>query len=323
MDAFGQGAPAIPEAEKVAVTIVADNYFDINASRHKIAKRFSRTQGSTPESWGLHAEHGLSYHVETTVNGARHTFLFDYGTDAHGVLRNMELLRLELNGLEALALSHGHWDHYLTLVELLKAKGGMLRDGTPLHVGEEAFVERFSKEADGAVSMGRLDRAAIEALGRVRIVESTGPTPLVPGALFSGPVEMVTGYEKVAARMALKRGDQFVQDLFPGERAVVMNVKGAGLVVLSGCAHRGIVNAVKHAQKVTGIQTVHAVVGGFHLTGTTPEVIQRTVADIKAIAPTYVVPTHCTGFQAIQAFAQAMPEQFVFSAVGTRFTFVA
>jgi 7,8-dihydropterin-6-yl-methyl-4-(beta-D-ribofuranosyl)aminobenzene 5'-phosphate synthase len=318
---MAQGTVAIPEADKISVTIVADNYFDINASPHKIAKRFGRTPGSSPDSWGLHAEHGLSYHVEATVNGAPHTFLFDYGTDTHGVLRNMELLKVSLNGLEALALSHGHWDHYLTLVNFLKAKRSVLREGTPLHVGEEAFIERFSKEADGVVSMGRLDKAEIEALGCVRVVETKEPTALVPGAFFSGPIEMTTEYEKVAARMVMKRGDQFVQDLFPGERAVVMNLKGAGLVVLSGCAHRGIVNAVKHAQKITGISRVHAVVGGFHLTGTRPEVIQRTVADIKAIGPSYIVPTHCTGFQAIQAFAKEMPEQFVFSAVGTRFTF--
>ena len=218
----------------------------------------------------------------------------------------------------------GHWDHYLTLVNFLKAKKSALREGTPLYVGEEAFIERFSREADGnVVSMGRLERSEIEALGCVRIVETKEPTALVPGAFFSGNIDMVTEYEKVAPRLVLKRGDQFVQDVFPGERAVVLNLKGGGLVVLSGCAHRGIVNAVKQAQKITGINRVHAVVGGFHLTGTRPEVIQRTVTDMKAIGPSYIVPTHCTGFQAIQTFAKDMPDQFVFSAVGTRFTFAA
>ena len=321
--AVAQATTVIPEVDKISVTIITDNYFDINASRHKIAKRFGRTPGSSPDDWGLHAEHGLAYHVETTAQGVTHSLLFDYGTDTHGVLRNLDLLQVNLKGLDALALSHGHWDHYLTLVNFLKAKRSILREGIPLYVGEDAFIERFSKEADGVVSMGRLDRAAIDALGTVRIVETTGPIALVPGAYFSGPIEMSTEYEQVAARMVMKRGEQFVQDLFPGERTVVLNVKGQGLVVLSGCAHRGIVNAVKHAQKITGIPRVHAVVGGFHLTGTRPEVIQRTVADMKAIGPSYIVPTHCTGFQAIQTFAKEMPEQFVFSAVGTRFTFGA
>jgi 7,8-dihydropterin-6-yl-methyl-4-(beta-D-ribofuranosyl)aminobenzene 5'-phosphate synthase len=116
-----------------------------------------------------------------------------------------------------------------------------------------------------------------------------------------------------------KRGNEFVQETFPGEQAVILNAKGKGLVVLSGCAHRGIVNTVKHAQKMTGIERVHAVMGGFHLTGAKPELIQRTIADIKAINPEYIVPTHCTGFEAISAFAKEMPDQFILNTAGTKY----
>jgi len=100
-------------------------------------------------------------------------------------------------------------------------------------------------------------------------------------------------------------------------------VKGKGLIVLSGCAHRGIVNAVKQAQVISGVQKIHAVIGGFHLTGAKPELIQKTVADIKAVSPDFVVPTHCTGFQTITAFSKEMPEQFILSTVGTHFSFTA
>ena len=91
------------------------------------------------------------------------------------------------------------------------------------------------------------------------------------------------------------------------------------LVVLSSCAHRGIVNTVKHAQKMTGIEKVHLVMGGFHLTGAKPEIIQKTIADIKAINPDYIVPTHCTGFEAISAFAREMPDRFILNTAGTRY----
>ena len=111
-----------------------------------------------------------------------------------------------------------------------------------------------------------------------------------------------------------------MQEDFIGEQAIVLNVKGKGLVVLSGCAHRGIVNTVKHAQKMTGIEKVHAIVGGFHLTGAKPELIQKTIADIKTIRPEYIVPTHCTGFEAISAFAREMPDQFILNTAGTRYT---
>jgi 7,8-dihydropterin-6-yl-methyl-4-(beta-D-ribofuranosyl)aminobenzene 5'-phosphate synthase len=117
----------------------------------------------------------------------------------------------------------------------------------------------------------------------------------------------------------LPKGDQFVQEDFIGEQAMVLNAKGKGLVVLSCCAHRGIVNTVKHAQKMTGIEKVHAVIGGFHLTGAQPELIQKTIADIKAIRPDYIVPTHCTGYEAIGAFAREMPDQFILNTAGTRY----
>ncbi len=121
----------------------------------------------------------------------------------------------------------------------------------------------------------------------------------------------------------IKRGEKLEQDNFIGEQGLVFNAKGKGLIVLSGCAHAGIVNTVKHAQKMTGIQKVHAVMGGFHLTGAKQEIIQRTIADIKAIGPDYIVPTHCTGYEAITAFQKEMPEQFVLNTSGTRYLFAA
>jgi 7,8-dihydropterin-6-yl-methyl-4-(beta-D-ribofuranosyl)aminobenzene 5'-phosphate synthase len=112
-------------------------------------------------------------------------------------------------------------------------------------------------------------------------------------------------------------------DNFLGEQSVVLNAKGQGLVVLTGCGHVGVVNTVKHAQKITGIKKVHAIMGGFHLTEAKEELIQRTVADIKAIAPDYVVPMHCTGFEATGVFAKEMPDQFILNTVGTRYLFSA
>jgi 7,8-dihydropterin-6-yl-methyl-4-(beta-D-ribofuranosyl)aminobenzene 5'-phosphate synthase len=123
----------------------------------------------------------------------------------------------------------------------------------------------------------------------------------------------------------LKTGDKKEHDIMTGEQALILNVnvKGKGLVVLSGCAHSEIVNAVKHAQKMTGIEKVHAVLGGFHLTGAKPEIIQRTVADIKAINPDYIVPMHCTGYEAITTFEKKMPNQFIINTAGTRYLFTA
>jgi 7,8-dihydropterin-6-yl-methyl-4-(beta-D-ribofuranosyl)aminobenzene 5'-phosphate synthase len=314
-------AARIPEAEKVTITIVTDNYYDLTVPSVKIAKRYMIKPGEPIGNWVLHAEHGLAYHIETVVNGVSHSFLFDYGTDCPGVFRNMELLKIDFKSVEALVLSHGHFDHQLTLVDLMKAKRGIFREGIPLYLGEEGFVERFVKGPKGVMSLGQLKREDVEALGFVKIREIKEPTPIVPGAYATGKIEMVTEYEKGQPPLVIKRGDQYPQDFFIGEQGVILNVKGKGIVVASGCAHRGIVNCVKQAQKMTGGEKVHAVLGGFHLTGAKPEVVRRTIADIKAANPEYIIPTHCTSFPAIAAFAREMPDQFILSTVGTKFTF--
>jgi len=231
-----------------------------------------------------------------------------------------KLLKIDLAKIEALGLSHDHWDHQAAFLEILKTKKDEFRKGIPFYVGEQFFVGTYSRRRDGRiVSLLALKREDIEALGFVKIVEIKEPTPIIPGAYLPGKVEQVTDYEKIPPQFVAKRGDEFVQETFPGEQAVILNAKGKGLVVLSGCAHRGIVNTVKHAQKMTGIEKVYAVMGGFHLTGAKPELIQKTIADIKAINPEYIVPTHCTGFEAISAFAKEMPNQFILNTAGTKY----
>lgn len=219
-----------------------------------------------------------------------------------------------------MALSHDHFDHQAALVELLKDKRADIPRGIPFYVGEQFFAGSYARISnDSVASLLALKREDIEKLDLVKIIEIKFPTPIVPGAYLVGKIDQVTDYEKIPPVFLAKRGDQLVQDDFIGEQAIVLNAKGRGLVVLSGCAHRGIVNTVKHAQKMTGIERVHAVIGGFHLTGAKPEIIQKTIGDIKSIHPDYIVPTHCTGFEAISAFAREMPDQFILNTAGTRY----
>jgi 7,8-dihydropterin-6-yl-methyl-4-(beta-D-ribofuranosyl)aminobenzene 5'-phosphate synthase len=308
----------IPEAEKIIITVITDNLADVSRPDYKIAKRKPYT--SSPLNSALHGEHGLSYQIETVVNGQSHSCLFDFGTDPRGVIRNMDLLGIDCKKVEALGLSHDHWDHEAGMVEILRAKKDDFSKSVPLYIGKEYFVGTYNKNRDGSImQLNVLKRKDIEELGFINIVEIKGPTPIIPGAYLPGIIEQVTEYEKINPRFLAKKGNEFVQETFIGEQAVILNAKGKGLVVLSGCAHRGIVNAVKQAQKMTGIERVYVVMGGFHLTGAKLEVIQKTVAGIKAINPEYIVPTHCTGFEAISAFAKEMPDQFILNTVGTKY----
>ena len=316
--AFAQNRLTIIELDKLTITIVTDNYFDGVRPESPIGKRFRPTVEKS-----IHAEHGLSYYVETVYGGQKSNFMFDYGVDAQGVLRNMELLGVNLEKVDGMGLSHGHWDHWGALEGILKANRGNIPRGTPFYVGEEAFMERASIRPGSSqvTNLGKLDRGAIEALGGFRIVEVKEPVAVMKGGYFTGNVGRVTDYEKVPSNLLVKRGDKLEPDQFQGEQALFFNVKGKGLVILVGCAHPGIVNIVKHVQKISGVQKVHAVVGGFHLVGVKPELIQKTITDIKNIAPDYVVPCHCTGYEAINLFQKEMPKQFVLNTAGAKYIF--
>jgi len=317
-----QATVPVPESERIVVTVVTDNLADATRPNVKIARR--PAGGKTVVDAAMHAEHGLAYHVETTVDGKPHAFLFDFGTQAQGVRRNLDFLNIDFRNVEAMALSHDHWDHEAAFIELMQAKRGELTRVVPLYVGEGFFVGAYAKRPTGQVqTLSVLSRDEVEKLGVVRIVEVTGPTPIVPGALLTGRIAQVTDYEKVPPTFLAKKGEEFVQETFVGEQSVVMNAKGKGLVVLTACAHRGVVNTVRHAQKMTGVEKVHAIIGGLHLTGAKPETIERTIADVKALRPDYVVPTHCTGFEAMTAFAREMPDQFILNTAGTRYVIEA
>lgn len=315
--AFAQGKPRFVETDKLTITVITDNYYDALRADGAIGKRYRATVDKS-----IHAEHGLSYFVETVCGEQTSSFMFDYGVDARGVMRNMEILGIGLGKVDAMGLSHGHWDHWGALAGILKANQGKLPRGIPFYVGEEAFSERFSvRPGSQPRSIGKLDRQEVESLGSFKMIEVTTPTEVVKGGYYTGRIERVTDYEKVPASFYVKRKDTLERDQFQGEQALLFIVKGKGLVVLAGCAHPGIVNTVKHAQKITGVPKVHAIIGGFHLVASDTEAVQKTLADIKAISPDYIVPTHCTGFEAITAFQKEMPRQFVLNTAGTRYIF--
>jgi 7,8-dihydropterin-6-yl-methyl-4-(beta-D-ribofuranosyl)aminobenzene 5'-phosphate synthase len=316
--ALAQSTAKVAEVDKVTIWVLTDNYYDALRPDSKITKRYRVVPGKS-----IHAEHGLAYYMETMVSGKVGACMFDYGLDSVGVMNNITLLGLDLGKTDAFSLSHGHFDHFMSAVDIIKQNQSRIA-GRTFFVGEEAFARRYSLRpgTTEAVDLGQLRREDIEALG-LKVVEVKSPLQIVPGVNITGNIERVTVYEKVPPSLLIKRGEKPEPDDFRGEQALFFNVKGKGLVVLSGCAHAGIVNTVKHAQKVSGIDKIHAVMGGFHLINAKPEIIQNTVADIKAMKPDYIIPTHCTGFEAIAAFGKEMPNEFVLNTAGTQYTFGA
>jgi 7,8-dihydropterin-6-yl-methyl-4-(beta-D-ribofuranosyl)aminobenzene 5'-phosphate synthase len=316
---MAQGTATVTEVDKLTVWVLTDNFYDVNVRDSKITKRYRSVPGKA-----ILAEHGISFYVETVVNGKASTFMFDYGHDSLGVMNNIALLGLDLGKASAFSLSHGHWDHFMAAVSILKQNQSRIAGGTPFFVGEEAFARRYSLRPGTTepADLGQLKKEDIEALG-LRVVEVNTPLQIIPGAYFTGNIERVTAYEKVPPTLLIKRGEKPEPDDFRGEQGLFFNVKGKGLVVISACAHAGIVNTVKQAQKIAGTEKVHAVMGGFHLINAKPEVIENTVADIKAMKPDYVVPMHCTGFEAIVAFSREMTKEFTINTAATQYIFTA
>lgn len=305
------------EIEQLTLTFVTDNYCDTVRRDGPIGKIFRTAPGRA-----IQAEHGLSYVIETIAEGIRGTLMFDFGVSPQTVMNNLVLLGINVAGLQAFCLSHGHFDHWGGLAGLLKAYCHTMPADTPLYVGDEVFAQRFSQRPSEDIhDLGSLNREAIEGLKKIAIIDVKGPVEIILGACLTGKIERTTPYEKVAPTLFVMREGSIQEDDFRGELAVVCNVKGKGLVVISGCAHVGIVNTVRHAQKMSGINRVHAVIGGFHLVNAEPEIIGKTIADIQAINPDYIIPTHCTGFEAMAAFQGKMPEQFILNTAGASYTF--
>jgi len=235
------------------------------------------------------------------------------------LFHNAGALGVDFGQVESVVLSHGHIDHFGGLTEFLNRA----KKGIPLILHPDAFLQRrLNIPGIGQIDIPKLDETALKETGvaihKVKDASTVGSDLII----VVGEVERVTDFEKGFTWAEAKIDDDWVADPFRDDQGIAVKVKGKGLVVISGCAHAGIINTVKHAQKVTGTNEIHAVLGGFHLTGPLFEpIIGPTIEEMKKIGPDFVVPMHCTGWKAINQFAQEMPEQFLLNTVGTTYVF--
>jgi 7,8-dihydropterin-6-yl-methyl-4-(beta-D-ribofuranosyl)aminobenzene 5'-phosphate synthase len=230
----------------------------------------------------------------------------------------MDVLEVKGNELHAVVLSHGHTDHTRGLIGFIKRYG---RPRVPIVLHPDAYLKRKNIQPDGHESEhippSKKDLEAED----VQIIEERGPTMLIGDrALVTGQIPRTTPFEKGSPRqVALIDGKWQPDPWIHDDQAIVINVKDKGLVVLTGCGHAGVINTLNCARDLTGVSQVHAVIGGFHLTGPIFEpIIAPTIQALKEFNPSIIVPEHCTGWRATHLIAKEFPDAFVPNSVGTR-----
>ncbi len=312
---------SLKAVDKVEILTLQDNYIEMTAMDNNaiVTRAAPLKEGEIRAS--ILAEHGFSALIKTTAAGKTHMLLFDFGFSENGAAQNAKTLGVDMREVEAAALSHGHSDHTGGLQKLTALIG---KRDIPLIVHPSAFKSpRYLKFGeDFKINFPKLTREMVNDAG-FDAIESATPYPLLDDTiLFLGEIPRKTDFEKGWPLPHCQKDGKEVWDSIEDDSSLVMHLKDKGLVILSGCAHAGIVNTIQYAMEVTGVDRIHAVMGGFHLSGPLFEqIIDRTAEELQKLNPAYVIPTHCTGRKAIMAMEKQMPDQFILNMSGTKLTF--
>lgn len=302
--------------DKVEILIVVDNHVDALLSSDDRIKRPALGKDGRVSDKTLLAEHGLSLLIRTFEGDREHVLLMDTAYNPDTAAHNLALLREDLTGLDTVVMSHGHLDHVGGLKALVEQAPGLRR----LVMHPDGALKRFREDSKaGLISYPEpLNRERVEKLG-LEFVPNTEPVFFGDGTmLLSGPVPRKTVFEKQTGGRLIQRGDSLEPDGITDDQSLFFDLAGKGLVVISGCAHAGIINTVNFGQELTGINKVHSVMGGFHLSGAAMAVVSPTVEGLKAFSPEVAMPMHCTGMTAIWEIAKALPQAFVLSSAGSK-----
>jgi 7,8-dihydropterin-6-yl-methyl-4-(beta-D-ribofuranosyl)aminobenzene 5'-phosphate synthase len=294
--AFGAG-PANSQAHAVKVTVLVTNL-----------------GGDPYEGEG---EWGYSALVE--VDG--HKILYDTGLSADLVLRNAKALKIDLSDVEDVVLSHNHYDHVGGLMslrrELSKANP---RAMSRVHVGAGIFEPRWSESGEDRNGL-RLIRAEYLATGGVFVVHDK-PTELFPGVWLTGPVPRTNNEKNWTPGLSLDTPQGRREDNVPEDSALIFDT-GQGMIILTGCAHAGIVNITEDARRMIGNRPIVAVIGGLHLFSASDQTLAWTGAKLKSYGVLSLLAGHCTGIEATFRLRESIGlsrKTAVVSAVGSSFT---
>jgi 7,8-dihydropterin-6-yl-methyl-4-(beta-D-ribofuranosyl)aminobenzene 5'-phosphate synthase len=346
MAAAGKTAPAktlrgeVPVVDRLAVRVVTDNIviqFLPNETRDglTIERKSGNTSPDKPPRTILNGEWGLAMQAQSYRGLEERNVMIDFGYTPEVLLNNMEILKVDPSRYDAIVLSHGHYDHFGGMLGFLQANKGKLKPKLPFYVGGE---DCFCLRRNPGGNFGALDRKAIldadltlmmasepavvadHAFTTGRIGQTSFETPLRATDEIVG---IFDGFGCYPEKMpAAKNTGQYIPDDFDHELATSYLVKDKGLVVLTSCSHRGVINTVRQAIAASGVSKVHAVLGGFHIVPPLgDDYIGRTIEEFRAIDPDHLIVGHCTGDRFYDLARAALGDKVIHSAVGMRFVF--
>jgi 7,8-dihydropterin-6-yl-methyl-4-(beta-D-ribofuranosyl)aminobenzene 5'-phosphate synthase len=289
----------------------------------------------------FHNQWGLSLFLESQREQEQRAVMLDFGYTAAALVNNIGLMNVDPHKLNALIVSHGHIDHFGGLIGFLGQYRNVLPADLKLYAGgEDNFCHRMRGANVGQLGEnGVLARREIEA-HKVATVLCETPTVIADHVFTTGKIKrnsiervLPNGFVDYTSKesagcdyghyTAAELQGKMVPDEHVHEHATCFNIRGKGLVVISSCGHVGIVNSVRQAQEVSGIEKVHAIVGGFHLGPAPADYLKQVMAEIKKIGPDVLVPMHCSGLNfALEAMAQ-MPGGVITTSTGSKLTFSA
>jgi 7,8-dihydropterin-6-yl-methyl-4-(beta-D-ribofuranosyl)aminobenzene 5'-phosphate synthase len=336
-----------PVVDRVVVQEITDGAHDIflrGAELPGLSVQRVGPAAFAPQGRTLSSEWGLALHIESHKGDETRRYLLDFGFTPTVYLNNLDLLKIDPAAVDALILSHGHFDHLGGLIGFLEVQRPRMRKDLRLYTGgEDNFCHRLNRNPDGSFSdFGVLDRYRLKALN-VEPVLSEVPVVIEGHAFTTGAVPR-TSIEHVIPNTWVKFGisdglgcnanaymnHHFTEDELAGkpqpdqhwhEHATCFRLGDRGLVVISSCGHAGIINTLRRAQEVSGVEKIYALVGGFHLAPAPHDYLRQVMAELKKFDLEHVLPMHCSGQNFIDLAKQEMTEKLVLCTTGSRFTF--
>jgi 7,8-dihydropterin-6-yl-methyl-4-(beta-D-ribofuranosyl)aminobenzene 5'-phosphate synthase len=318
----------LKEASKIEIVSLMDNTVDFLSSKNRkdVQSLWHWTKEKYGPEWASahtelpFAEHGFSMLLRIFTDQESWSILFDTGVSSQGVTINAKRMSIDLSEVSYVALSHGHYDHFGGLQAIVKAVN---RIDLPIITHEDMVKRRGTASPSGEIREYPLF-PSLKLLAPAKIVNTKNPHLIANDlACITGEIPRKVAFEKGLMHNKIYSDNSWQPDPFVlDDRALVVNIKGKGLVIISGCAHAGIINTIRYAREITGLTKVYAILGGFHLAGKEFEKrIEPTIEELKDINPELIVPSHCTGWRALISIAQTFPNAFASNSVGNIYQF--